>query len=136
MPSSSALMAFGAKSFQSTNSQKNCSLLITFCTTGSAQSPGTLISHMNTGSVSSDDGSATAMAPNNSAEVVREVVKVMEASAMVKVPVPAPSPLSSAPLQALKGQVELELPVISRCHWHLSKHSTASAGNKKTFGAQ
>lgn len=75
------------------------------------------------------------MAPNNSEEVVREVVKVMEASAMVKEPVPAPSPLS-APLQALKGQVELELPVISRCHWHLSKHSTASAGNKKTFGAQ
>lgn len=71
---------------------------------------------MNTGSVSSDDGSATAMAPNNSAEVVREVVKVMEASAMVKVPVPAPSPLSSAPLQALKGQVELELPVIPQCH--------------------
>lgn len=70
---------------------------------------------MNTGSVSSDDGSATAMALNNSAEVVREVVKVMEASAMVKVPVPAPSPLS-APLQALKGQVELELPVIPQCH--------------------
>lgn len=72
---------------------------------------------MNTGSLSSDDGWARAMAPGS----VQEWPwwsRWWRHSAMMGVTVSAPSP-SSAPLQVLRRQVRLELAGIPQYHWHL-----------------